>query len=93
MTPCTRIRPGRQRRDDGPRVASHRRILERQELDLPVLVGIAEYEGAIEKAIQTALELLDGCRMDLDVLAPSEYKDALTQITRFLETLLRKCRS
>jgi octaprenyl-diphosphate synthase len=70
----------------------NRRILEQQELDLPVLVGIAEYEGAIGKAIHTALELLDGCRADLDVLAPSEYKDALTQITRFLETLLRKCR-
>ena len=67
------------------------RILEQQELDLPVLVGIAEYEGAIERAVDTALGLVAGCREDLEVLAPSEYRDALTQITRFLETLLRKC--
>ena len=37
--------------------------------------------------------LLEGCRVDLGVLSASEYKDALEQITRFLETLLRKCRN
>lgn len=70
----------------------NRRIIEQKDLDLPVLVGIAEYEGAIGKAIDTALGLLAGCREDLGVLAPSEYKEALTQITRFLESLLGKCR-
>ena len=69
----------------------NRRIIEQKELDLPVLVGIAEYEGAIERAVETALGLLSGCREDLEVLPPSEYRDALTQITRFLESLLRKC--
>lgn len=78
---------------ESQRVIISRRIIEQQDLDLPVLVGIAEYEGAIESAIETSLGLLEGCRQDLEVLVPSEYKDALTQITRFLETLLRKCRS
>jgi len=70
----------------------NRRIIEQKEIDLPTLVGIAQYEGAIDRAVGTALGLLSGCRNDLEVLAPSEYRDALTQITRFLETLLRKCR-
>jgi octaprenyl-diphosphate synthase len=70
----------------------NRRIIEQKELDLPVLVGIAEYEGAIEKSIGTAITLLESCREDLEVLRSSEYKEALMQITRFLETLLRKCR-
>ena len=70
----------------------NRRIIEQKELDLPVLVGIAEYEGAIEKSIGTAITLLESCREDLEVLGASEYKEALMQITRFLESLLRKCR-
>ena len=70
----------------------NRRIIEQKELDLPVLVGIAEYKGAIEKSIGTAITLLESCREDLEMLRSSEYKEALMQITRFLETLLRKCR-
>ena len=70
----------------------NRRIIEQKDIDLPALVGIDQYEGAIGRAIATALGLLDGCREDLRILAPSEYRDALEQITRFLEALLRKCR-
>jgi octaprenyl-diphosphate synthase len=47
----------------------------------------------LESAVGTALDLLEGCRADLSVLSASEYKDALVQITRFLEALLRKCRN
>jgi octaprenyl-diphosphate synthase len=69
----------------------NKRILEEQEIDLPQLVGVSQYEEALEKAVGTALDLLEGCRMDLGVLPSSQYKDALVQITRFLESLLRKC--
>ena len=71
----------------------NKRILEEKEIDLPELVGIAQYESALEGAVNTALDLLEGCRADLGVLPPSEHRDALEQITRFLETLLRKCRN
>ncbi len=77
---------------ESQRTMINQRILDQKELDLPVLVGIAEYEGALGKAVDTALELLVGCRDDLGVLADSEHKDALLQITRFLESLLRQCR-
>jgi hypothetical protein len=36
--------------------------------------------------------MLQSCREDLSVLAPSEYTDALVQITGFLGALLEKCR-
>jgi len=68
-------------------------ILEQEEIDLPQLVGTVQYENALESAVGTALDLLEGCRADLGVLSASEYKDALVQITRFLEALLRKCRN
>lgn len=71
----------------------NKRILEQEEIDLPQLVGTAQYENALESSVGTALDLLEGCRADLGVLSASEYKDALVQITRFLETLLRKCRN
>jgi octaprenyl-diphosphate synthase len=77
---------------EGQRDQINKSIMEEKEIDLPALVGIAQYESALESAVGTALDLLEGCRKDLGVLAPSEHKDALEQITRFLETLLRKCR-
>ncbi|MGC4016936.1 MAG: polyprenyl synthetase family protein [Luteolibacter sp.] len=70
----------------------NKRIIDQEPLDLPVLVGIAEYEGAIESAVDTAVGLLASCREDLQILAPSDHKDALIQITWFLQVLLEKCR-
>lgn len=70
----------------------NKRIIEQQALDLPVLVGIAEYEGAIESAVDTALSMLGTCRDHLVGLPGGEYVEALEQITRFLGALLEKCR-
>jgi len=78
--------------DEAQRTKLNKRILNQEPLDLPVLVGIAEYEGSIERAIDTGLEMLQSCREDLSVLAPSEYTDALVQITWFLGALLENCR-
>ncbi len=77
---------------EAQRTELNQRILAQEELDLPVLVGIAEYEGAMEKAVNTGLDFLVDCRAEVGFLGPSEYKDALLQITYFLEALLRKCR-
>jgi|TARA_B110000037_G_scaffold85564_1_gene101451 octaprenyl-diphosphate synthase len=77
---------------ESQRTKINQRILDQKELDLPVLVGIAEYDGALERAVDTATGLLSECREDLNVLQPSEYRDALRQITYFLEGLLAKCR-
>lgn len=69
-----------------------RKIVDQEEVDLPLLVGASVYEEALEGAVQTALGLLESCRDDLRVLKSSQYRDALQQITRFLENLLRQCR-
>jgi octaprenyl-diphosphate synthase len=69
-----------------------KRILDQEPLDLPVLLGIAEYEGAIERAVDTALALLAESREDLAPLGSSVHSDALAQITWFLAGLLEKCR-
>ena len=47
------------------RIKLNKRILDQEPLDLPVLLGIAEYEGAIESAVDTALDLLAQSREDL----------------------------
>jgi len=77
---------------ESQRAKLNKRIIAQEPLDLPVLVGIAEYEGAIDSAIETALGMLQSCREDLTVLPSSEYTDALAQITGFLGALLEKCR-
>ncbi len=74
------------------RIKLNKRILNQEPLDLPVLLGIAEYEGAIESAVDTGVELLEQCRKDLQLLGSSEYAEALAQITYFLEGLFEQCR-
>ena len=74
------------------RIKLNKRILDQEPLDLPVLLGIAEYEGAIESAVDTALGLLGQCREDLAPFGKSAHTNALRQITRFLAGLLEKCR-
>ena len=75
------------------RIKINEHILSQQELDLPELTGAAEYEAALKGAVDTAIDLLNSCRKDLDILSDSDYKDALLQITYFLESLLTDCRN
>jgi len=70
----------------------NKRIIEQQPLDLPVLVGIAEYEGAVEAALGTATTIVAEARATLDHLPPSESRDALKNITFFVDQLLKSCR-
>jgi octaprenyl-diphosphate synthase len=77
---------------EAQRIKLNKRILDQEPLDLPVLLGIAEYEGAIESTVDTALDLLAQSREDLSPLGDSDYSDALTRITWFLAALLEKCR-
>lgn len=79
--------------DETQRAKLHKRIIAQEPLDLPVLVGIAEYEGSIERAIDHGLQLLNEAREDLAaVLPPSEHRGALEQLTQYLGGLLEKCR-
>ncbi|HCI91211.1 MAG TPA: polyprenyl synthetase family protein [Verrucomicrobiales bacterium] len=78
--------------DPAQREKLNKRIIEQQPLDLPVLIGIAEYEGSVESSLDTAADLLVQARNDLDVLSDSEWKDGLVHVTKYLDGLLEKCR-
>jgi len=69
-----------------------KRIIEQQALDLPVIVGIAEYEGSMADAIETALGFVAEARTTLSLLDASEYTDAMHNITLFVDQLLESCR-
>jgi octaprenyl-diphosphate synthase len=69
-----------------------KRIIEHQPLDLPILVGIAEYEGSMSDAIDTAAHFVSDARNALRLLGPSESTDALRNITFFVDQLLDGCR-
>jgi octaprenyl-diphosphate synthase len=69
-----------------------KRIIEHQPLDLPVLVGIAEYEGSMSDAIDTAGQLVAEARDTLKLLDASEFADAMNNITLFVDQLLAGCR-
>ena len=77
---------------ESQRTKLNRRIIDQKPLDLSVLVGIAEYEGAIEAAVDTALDILQAARNDLAPVADTPYKTALSDITHFLSHLLEGCR-
>jgi octaprenyl-diphosphate synthase len=69
-----------------------KRIIEQQTFDLPVIVGIAEYEGSMADAIETALDLVAEARSTLSLLGASDYTDAMRNITIFVDQLLESCR-
>ncbi|MGY8659330.1 MAG: polyprenyl synthetase family protein [Verrucomicrobiales bacterium] len=69
-----------------------KRIIEQQPLDLPVLVGIAEYEGAMSDAIDTAAQFVAEARETLKLLKASEFTTAMHNITLFVDQLLKGCR-
>lgn len=69
-----------------------KRIIEQEPLDFAVLVGIAEYEGAVDDALKTARQLIQEARETLALLDGSESRTALEDITYFVDELLQSCR-
>ena len=69
-----------------------KRIIEHKPLDLPILVGIAEYEGSMSDAIDTAANFVSDARNALNLLNASESTEALRNITFFVDQLLEGCR-
>ncbi len=66
-------------------------LIQNEPIDLSVLAGIADYEGAIEAAIETARDLLVQARTNLVGLPGETYTAGLEQITRYLDGLLDDC--
>ena len=77
---------------DDQRTKLNKRIIDQEALDFEVLVGIADYAGAIEGALDTAAEMLKDARDDLTCLKDSNYTTGLADITAYLDDLINKCR-
>lgn len=65
-----------------------KRIIQQEELDLTVLAGIAEYQGAIGRSLHRAATLLEESEECLSLLDDSDYREALSGILTFLAGLL-----
>tara|TARA_B100000902_G_scaffold325727_1_gene320502 strand:- start:316 stop:1329 length:1014 start_codon:yes stop_codon:yes gene_type:complete len=73
---------------DTQREILQKRIIQQEELDLTVLAGIAEYQGAIGRSLQYATDLLQEARESLSLVNVSAYRDALAEMLDFLLKLL-----
>ena len=69
----------------------NRLLLQNEPIEKPILAGIADYEGALEAALDEARELLDSARADLIGLEESDYRRALVQVTEYVDSLLDDC--
>ncbi|CAN5308478.1 polyprenyl synthetase family protein [soil metagenome] len=70
----------------------NRLLIEQEPIDISVLAGIADYEGSIEAAVETARQLVSDARADLVVLPSNPHSEALYQIAEYLDGLLVACR-
>lgn len=69
-----------------------RLLLQKEPVDLGALASIADYEGAIESAVDSGVALVDRARKSLLVLPDNDYSRGLRGIADLLETLLDGCR-
>lgn len=64
-----------------------KRIIEQKALDLPVLVGIADYEGAITRALDYSILLIDKCAERANLLPNAKYVEALCSVCEYMRGL------
>ena len=77
---------------DAQRTQLNTLILRQEPIDLSVLAGIANYAGAVCRAVATARNMLAEARAALLILPGDDYSTALEGITRYLDSLLDNCR-
>jgi len=68
------------------------RLLLKEPIDVNTLAGIADYDGAIQRAVLTGKEILSQAKEHLVDLTDSSHQKGLVQITNYLETLFDDCK-
>ena len=68
-------------------------LLKGEPMDTAILASIADYEGAVDRAVKFAQGLLASALEDLVGLAASPHKQALEDIVGYLHSLLDQCRA
>jgi octaprenyl-diphosphate synthase len=77
---------------EAQRTKLNKLILNHEPIDLTVLAGIADYVGAIGRAVDTTRKLLQDARGELRILPENDGRAALEAITHYLDGLLEKIR-
>lgn len=77
---------------DAQKTKLNRMLLKGEPMDASILAGIADYEGAIERAVKDAMNLLNEAIAELDCLPESVYRKALEGTATYLHKLLDNCR-
>ena len=70
-----------------------RMLLKGEPMDTSILAGIADYDGAVERAVKFAQDMLVSARADLIALPATPHKQALEDIVGYLHGLLDQCRA
>jgi octaprenyl-diphosphate synthase len=70
-----------------------RMLLKGEPMDTSILAGIADYDGAVERAVKFAQDMLLSARADLIGLPATPHKQALEDIVGYLHGLLDQCRA
>ena len=77
---------------EAQRAQLNKLILRQEPIDLTVLASIANYNGAVSRAVDTGRGMLADAREALTILPGNDYSVALEQITAYLDSLLEGCR-
>jgi len=78
---------------DAQKQKLNRMLLKGEPMDTSILAGIADYEGAVERAVKFAQNMLQEALSGLIVLDASSHKQALQDIAGYLHGLLDQCRA
>lgn len=76
---------------DAQKQKLNRMLLQGEPMDTDILAGIADYEGAIERAVKFAQDMLIEAEAELVCLDESPYKTAFLGIAAYLRGLLANC--
>jgi octaprenyl-diphosphate synthase len=78
---------------DAQKQKLNRMMLKGEPMDTGILAGIADYEGAIVRAVNFAQAMLAEARHDLMCLPETPYRQALEDVAQYLHALLDNCRA
>lgn len=71
----------------------NRMLLKGEPMDTSILAGIADYDGAVDRAVKFAQDMLVSACADLICLSATPHKQALEDIVGYLRGLLDQCRA
>lgn len=76
---------------DAQKQKLNKMLLQGEPMDTSILAGIADYEGAIERAVKFAQNMLDEAVAELVCLTDTPYKTSFEGIATYLRALLANC--